>query len=143
MSPATAPPDDDAPAKSYDAVLLKRLLLYLRPYVPQVLGSFVLIALMSGLDLVGPYLTKVAIDEHIAQRDAAGLLPLAVVSALGFVLADQVPDGGLYAEAFAGGAVLTMLANSMMPEAFQHGGQTVGLLTVLGYLAAGALAVAQ
>ena len=67
----------------------------------------------------------------------------AIVSALGFVLADQVPDGGLYAEAFAGGAVLTMLADSMMPEAFEHGGRTVGLLTVLGYLAAGVLAVAQ
>ncbi|WP_035129367.1 ZIP family metal transporter [Conexibacter woesei] len=66
----------------------------------------------------------------------------AVVSALGFLLADRVPDGGRYAEAFAGGAVLTMLADSMMPEAFQHGGRTVGLLTVLGYLAAGVLAVA-
>ncbi|WCB96491.1 hypothetical protein DSM104299_05250 [Baekduia alba] len=35
-----------------------------------------------------------------------------------------------------------MLADSMMPEAFEHGGRTVGLLTVLGYLAAGVLAVA-
>ena len=32
-----------------------------------------------------------------------------------------------------------MLADSMMPEAFEHGGKTVGLLTVLGYLAAAAL----
>jgi zinc transporter, ZIP family len=65
----------------------------------------------------------------------------AVVAALGFLLADAVPDQGLYAEAFAGGAVLTMLANSMMPEAFEHGGDEAGLLTVLGYLVAGALTV--
>jgi ZIP family zinc transporter len=67
----------------------------------------------------------------------------AAASALGFALADWVPHRGLYAEGFAAGAVLTMLADSMMPEAFQHGGKSVGLLTVLGYLVAAILAVAQ
>jgi ZIP family zinc transporter len=67
----------------------------------------------------------------------------AVIAALGFVLADSVRHDGIWAEAFAGGAVLTMLADSMMPEAFQHGGRSVGLVTVLGYLVAAALAVAQ
>jgi ZIP family zinc transporter len=40
--------------------------------------------------------------------------------------------------AFAGGAVLTMLADTMMPEAFAYGGKTVGLATTAGF----ALAVA-
>ena len=40
-------------------------------------------------------------------------------------------------------AVLTMLANSMMPEAFERGGNSVGLLTVLGYLVAAALTAVQ
>ena len=35
--------------------------------------------------------------------------------------------------AFAGGAVLTMLADTMMPEAFEHGGKSVGLMTTLGF----------
>ena len=35
--------------------------------------------------------------------------------------------------AFAGGAILTMLADTMMPEAFEHGGKLVGLLTTLGF----------
>lgn len=35
--------------------------------------------------------------------------------------------------AFAGGAVLTMLADTMMPEAFQHGGRLVGLFTTFGF----------
>ncbi len=66
-----------------------------------------------------------------------------IAAMVGFVLADHLSGVGLKAEAFAGGAVLTMLADSMMPEAFQHGGRAVGLLTVLGFLVAGALAVAQ
>jgi ZIP family zinc transporter len=50
---------------------------------------------------------------------------------------------GAYAQAFAAGAMLTMLADAMMPEAFEHGGKTVGLFTVLGFLIAAALSIAQ
>lgn len=39
-------------------------------------------------------------------------------------------------QAFAAGAILTMLADTMMPEAFDHGGSVVGLVTVLGFSAA-------
>ncbi len=38
--------------------------------------------------------------------------------------------------AFAGGAVLTMLADTMMPEAFAYGGKTVGLATTVGFAVA-------
>ena len=31
------------------------------------------------------------------------------------------------------GAILTMLANPTMPEAFEHGGKLAGLFTVLGF----------
>lgn len=34
---------------------------------------------------------------------------------------------------FAGSAILTMLADTMMPEAFEHGGKLVGLFTTLGF----------
>jgi ZIP family zinc transporter len=67
----------------------------------------------------------------------------ALVAVLGFAVSDAMGGGGVYAQAFAGGAVLTMLADSMMPQAFQHGGDTVGLVTVLGFLVAGALTVLQ
>ncbi len=36
-------------------------------------------------------------------------------------------------QAFAAGAILTMLADTMMPEAFEHGGSAVGVVTVLGF----------
>lgn len=63
----------------------------------------------------------------------------ALTAWLGYGLGDSIGDSGVYAQAFAAGAVLTMLADSMMPEAFRHGGKLVGLFTVLGYAAAAAL----
>jgi ZIP family zinc transporter len=79
------------------------------------------------------------------RRQIGGLwLALVLVSALaaglGYLLVQTVPavDGQML-EAFAAGAMLTMLADTMMPEAFEHGGKLVGLVTVLGFLAAAAL----
>ncbi len=82
--------NDDLTEKCYASTLLLRLLRYLRPYVGAVSASFVLIVLMAGLDLVGPYLTKIAIDDHIAKGDTQGLLRVAglyfLTLALGFVV---------------------------------------------------------
>lgn len=63
----------------------------------------------------------------------------ALTAWLGYELGDTIGDAAVYPQAFAAGAVLTMLADSMMPEAFRHGGKLVGLFTVLGYAAAAAL----
>jgi ZIP family zinc transporter len=81
-------------------------------------------------------------NRTIAMMWAALTVASAAIAAVGFAVADSIPDQGLYAQAFAGGAVVVMLANSMMPEAFEHGGRTVGLMTVLGYLLAALLGVA-
>ena len=54
------------------------------------------------------------------------------------LLAGAPPELVATIQAFAAGAVLTMLADTMMPEAFEEAGQAVGLATVLGY-AIGAL----
>jgi zinc transporter, ZIP family len=68
----------------------------------------------------------------------------AVCAGLGYVIIRQLPGAdGRYAQAFAAGAMLTMLADAMMPEAFEHGGLLVGLFTVLGFLMSAMLAVAQ
>lgn len=67
----------------------------------------------------------------------------AVAASVGFLMADVIPNDGLYAQAFAAGAMLVMLADTMMPEAFEHGGRPVGLLTVVGFLVAGVLSIAS
>jgi len=63
-------------------------------------------------------------------------------AALGYGLVGWIPaaDGAL-AQAFAGGAVLSMLASAMIPEAYEHGGRLAGLLTVAGFAVAAALSV--
>jgi ZIP family zinc transporter len=44
---------------------------------------------------------------------------------------------------FAGGAILTMLADTMMPEAFQHGGKLVGVVTTFGFALAFAISALE
>jgi ZIP family zinc transporter len=46
---------------------------------------------------------------------------------------DASPTAVAFVLAFAGGAILTMLAETMMPEAYLRGGRAVGLLTTLGF----------
>jgi ZIP family zinc transporter len=45
-------------------------------------------------------------------------------------------------QSFAAGAILTMLADTMVPEAVEHAGAWVGLLTALGFVAAFLLSMA-
>lgn len=60
-----------------------------------------------------------------------------VASAAGFALLGDASGNMIgIIEAFAAGAVLTMLADTVMPEAFEQGGRSVGLVTVLGFAAA-------
>ena len=46
-------------------------------------------------------------------------------------------------DAFAAGAILTMLADTMMPEAFAYGGKLVGLMTTFGFALAVGLAALE
>ena len=57
-----------------------------------------------------------------------------IASVAGYVLLDGASPGTIaFVLAFAGGAILTMLADTMMPEAFAHGGRYVGLATTAGF----------
>jgi ZIP family zinc transporter len=63
----------------------------------------------------------------------------AVAAGAGYgLLVAAPPELTATIQAFAAGAVLTMLADTMIPEAFEEAGEAVGLVTVLGY-AIGAL----
>ncbi len=61
-------------------------------------------------------------------------LVCALASVAGFGLFSQASDNWLsFIQAFAGGAILIMLANSMIPESYEHGGKIAGLFTILGF----------
>ncbi len=65
----------------------------------------------------------------------SGVTLVSALAALaGYALFDSASPGTVaFVLAFAGGAVLTMLADTMMPEAFEHAGPLVGLFTTAGF----------
>jgi len=57
-----------------------------------------------------------------------------LAAAAGWWALDAMPGAdGSFALAFAAGALLVMLADTLMPEAFELGGREAGLLTALGF----------
>jgi ZIP family zinc transporter len=65
----------------------------------------------------------------------SGVVAASVVATVGgWLLIDNVGNaGGAFVTAFAAGALLVMLADTLMPEAFELGGREAGLLTALGF----------
>lgn len=74
----------------------------------------------------------------------AAVTAVATISSLaGYALLDGVTTDVVAAiQAFAAGAILTMLSDTMVPEAVEHGGGIVGLATVAGFAAAFLLSMA-
>jgi ZIP family zinc transporter len=84
-------------------------------------------------------------DAGRTPRFVVGLWSaIVVVSVLAAVVGYELlggasPDVLSFVQAFAAGTILTMLANTMMPEAFTNGGRAVGLITVIGFILASGL----
>ena len=68
----------------------------------------------------------------------SAVVAISAVSALsGYLFLAGAPEDLIAAiQAFAAGAILTMLASTMMPEAYQEGGSAVGVVTTVGFLVA-------
>jgi ATP-binding cassette subfamily B protein len=70
--------DEDIVGKAYDARLMRRLLVYLRPYRGAALLALTAIIANSILQLAQPYLMKLAIDRYIPARSLAGVDRIAI-----------------------------------------------------------------
>jgi ATP-binding cassette, subfamily B, multidrug efflux pump len=77
--------DEEILGKAYDSRLMARILRYLRPYWKLLAISLTFLMIQTGTQLLGPYITKVAIDHYIAQQDIRGL-DLMVLAYLGVVV---------------------------------------------------------
>jgi len=108
--------EDDPLDRPYDWTLLRRLLRYLRPYKAAVAGALALIVAMAGLDLVGPYLTKLAIDRYITQGDASGLGQVALLYTLSLLAGFVVRFAQVYIMQMTGQRVM----QDMRREIFGH-----------------------
>jgi len=69
--------EEEALGKAYDARLMRRLLGYLRPHRIRVVTAVFVLLAAAAVELVGPILTKIALDRAIPDGDAALLLLLA------------------------------------------------------------------
>ncbi|MEE2668885.1 MAG: ABC transporter ATP-binding protein [Gemmatimonadota bacterium] len=69
--------EEEILGKAYDARLMRRLLRYLRPYWWQVAWAVVFLVAWSLLQIVGPWLTQVAVDQAIPGGDVSLLVKLA------------------------------------------------------------------
>src|SRR6201987_3226014 len=94
--------EEDVLGKAYDSRLMKRLLGYLGPYKWQVALALAAIILKAGADVLGPYLTKVAIDKYLARSAEAHSVLDRWLSSNGFTGLAQIAGiyAGLYVVAF-------------------------------------------
>src|SRR5712672_1378525 len=83
--------EEEVLGKAYDSRLMKRLLGYLRPYKWQVVVALISIILKAGADVLGPFLTKTAIDKYLSATAHHSILdrflsplPLVGIAQLGF-----------------------------------------------------------
>ena len=77
--------EDEILGKAYDARLMARVLRYLHPYWKLLAVAFAFLMLQTGAQLLGPYITKIAIDRYIASQDIHGLDTM-VLAYLGVVI---------------------------------------------------------
>ena len=98
--------EEEALGKAYDARLMRRLLRYLRPYRRRVALAIVLLILGSATQIVGPWLTQLAIDRAIPARDGRYLGVLAT----GYMAAVALSSVLMYGQ----GILTTWLGQSVM-----------------------------
>ncbi len=108
--------EEEVLGRVYDGRLMRRLLAYLAPYKLVVAVSLVLVLLVSALKLVGPILTKVAIDDYIAVGDLGGLNLIALVYVLALMAQFVTSYFQIYIMNMAGQRVMA----DMRREIFSH-----------------------
>jgi ATP-binding cassette subfamily B protein len=102
--------------RAYDARLVKRLLTYLIPYRGALAGSGALLILTSGLEVIRPYLLKVAIDSYIVPGALQGLWGLALLYLAIVALEGAVRYGLLFLTQWTGQRIMV----DLRLEIFRH-----------------------
>lgn len=100
----------------YNPRVIRRMLAYLKPHKWKMFGAFLLTLVQSGLTLLTPYLIKVAIDQYITPKDQPGLVRIAILLAVSFVLLFAVSSVQSYTLTWVGQKVLANLRGDI----FRH-----------------------
>jgi ATP-binding cassette, subfamily B, multidrug efflux pump len=78
--------EEEVLGKAYDARLMRRLLRYVRPYSGRVAVAVLLLLCMAALELVGPWLTQIALDRALPEGDRRLLGQLVALFGLSLLL---------------------------------------------------------
>ena len=115
--------EEEILGKAYDSRLMARLLKYLRPYSWQVAIALVSIFLKSFADVLGPYLTKVAIDRYLAPAKGTSSV---TVSGIWSWLSPRAATGiAQIASIYVGLLLMTFLLEFLQTYFMQWTGQKV------------------
>jgi ATP-binding cassette, subfamily B, multidrug efflux pump len=95
--------------QAFNPQIIRRLLVFIRPYTLQMTAAFLLMLLSSGLALLIPYLVKVAIDQPIARGDLAGLTGVTLEMLAAFAALYFASAGQRYLLSYVGERVLADL----------------------------------
>jgi len=114
--------EEEVLGKAYDSRLMARLLKYLRPYRWQVAIALASIVLKSFADVLGPYLTKVAIDRYLAPKEAATAASSGIWS---WLSPDAVTGIAQIAAIYVGLLVFSFLLEFLQTYFMQWTGQKV------------------
>ncbi len=71
--------EEEILGKAYDSKLMKRLLGYVKPYRHFVIFAILLNIVVAALGPIRPYLTKIAVDDYIANSDYNGLFIISLI----------------------------------------------------------------
>src|SRR5215212_6951201 len=108
--------EDGTAAKRYDRRLVRRLLVYVRPYRALVIGALVLLMTEGLLQLVGPMLTQRVIDVALPTRDTA----LAWRSALLYAVSLLIGFGCSYGETMLTTLLGQRVMRDLRQQLFEH-----------------------
>ena len=105
--------DDEILGKAYDARLMRRIWEHARSHRGLVLLSLLLFPLATLLELLQPYLVKIAIDEHILRRDWPGLGRIAALFLLTLLVLYALRVAQAYLTQLTGQRVMHDLRNAL------------------------------
>lgn len=108
--------EEEVLGKAYDARLVRRLIVYVRPHLRLVLGAVLLLVVEGLLQLVGPLLTERVIDDAIPTGDLA----LVRTAALLYAGALVVQFACSYGETVLTGLLGQRVMRDLRLQIFEH-----------------------
>lgn len=115
-APATHTHDDDILGKAYDRKLMRRLLVYTRPYRGLMYGAFALLCVEGAIQVVGPLLTRRVIDVAVPTRN----MRIVVVSTALFFFALLAEFALSYVQTWLTGLLGQRVMRDIRMEIFEH-----------------------